>query len=161
MRTATVHEIKQELLSLKPSELADMCLRLAKFKKENKELLTYLLFESHQEENYVQEVKKEMDQIFGEINFSHLYFVKKSLRKLLRQVNKHSRYIGSRSADADLRLYFCHLIREQGIPLDKNTVIKNMFVSQLDKAKIAVSGMHEDLQYDFLKEIRKLEKQAD
>lgn len=161
MRTATVHEIKQELMTLKPAELADICMRLARFKKENKELLTYLLFESHQEENYVQEVKKEMEQIFSEINFSHLYFVKKSLRKLLRQVNKHSRYMGSKAADATLRLYFCELIREQHIPLDKNTVIKNMYVSQLDKAKLAVSGMHEDLQYDFLKEIRKLEKQAD
>lgn len=158
MRTASVHEIKQELLALKTSELAEICLRLAKFKKENKELLTYLLFEAHQEENYLQEVKKEMDEIFAEINFSHLYFVKKSLRKLLRQVNKHSRYIGSKAADAELRLYFCSLIREKEIALEKNTVIKNMYFSQLEKAKQTVAGMHEDLQYDFLKEIRKLEK---
>ena len=40
MKAATIHEIKQELVTLKPAALSELCLRLAKFKKENKELLT-------------------------------------------------------------------------------------------------------------------------
>jgi len=39
MKTATVHEIKQELVATKPGDLVELCLRLARFKKENKELL--------------------------------------------------------------------------------------------------------------------------
>ena len=50
MKAATVHEIKVELSTLKAAELVDLCLRLTKFKKENKELLTYLLFEGHDEQ---------------------------------------------------------------------------------------------------------------
>ena len=56
MKAATIHEIKQELVTLKPAALSELCLRLAKFKKENKELLTYLLFEAHNETEYVKSV---------------------------------------------------------------------------------------------------------
>ena len=83
MRAATVHEIKQELAGRKPAELVALCLRLSRFKKENKELLTYLLFEAHDEAGYIENVKQEMDAQFEEINISHLYFVKKSLRRIV------------------------------------------------------------------------------
>src|SRR5690606_9586745 len=104
MRSASVQEIKQEMSHLKPAELVNICLRLARFKKENKELLTYLLFESGDEAGYIEEVKQEIDNLFEEINRSHLYFVKKSLRKILRMIGKHVRYIGSKSAEAELLL---------------------------------------------------------
>ncbi|MBL7709543.1 MAG: hypothetical protein JNJ86_10750, partial [Chitinophagaceae bacterium] len=79
MKAATVHEIKQELLNCKPAETVELCLRLSRFKKENKELLTYLLFEAHNEEGFVTSVKNEIDELFSEINQSQLYFAKKSL----------------------------------------------------------------------------------
>ena len=53
MRAATIQEIKQELATVKPAQLMSLCLRLAKFKKENKELLTYLLFEAGDEAGYL------------------------------------------------------------------------------------------------------------
>ena len=49
MKTAAVKDIKQELLQRSPKELLALCLRLSRFKKENKELLTYLLFEASDE----------------------------------------------------------------------------------------------------------------
>ena len=58
MKAATVHQIKQELKTLQPEELLELCLRLSKFKKENKELLTYLLYESADEATYVESVKR-------------------------------------------------------------------------------------------------------
>ena len=50
MKAVTVKKIKDELTHKTASELMEICLQLSKFKKENKELLTYLLFESHDEE---------------------------------------------------------------------------------------------------------------
>ena len=47
MKASTVSELKEELKHLPPAQLLELCLRLARFKKENKELLTYLLFEAH------------------------------------------------------------------------------------------------------------------
>jgi hypothetical protein len=58
MKAVTVKELKEELTNYTPKELRELCLRLARFKKENKELLTYLLFESSDEALYIESVKK-------------------------------------------------------------------------------------------------------
>ena len=44
-----LQHIKKEIQHLPTEQLAELMLRLARYKKENKELLTYLLFESHDE----------------------------------------------------------------------------------------------------------------
>lgn len=92
MKTASIHELKEELLRTPTVDLAALCLRLAKYKKENKELLTYLLFEAHDEQGYIQSVNNEVDELFAEMNQSNLYYAKKTLRKILRIINKHIRY---------------------------------------------------------------------
>ncbi|MBK9355083.1 MAG: hypothetical protein IPN09_14290 [Bacteroidetes bacterium] len=47
MKSTTLNDIKKEINQLSAKELAELFLLLAKFKKENKEYLSYLLFESH------------------------------------------------------------------------------------------------------------------
>ncbi|WP_276503366.1 hypothetical protein [Terrimonas pollutisoli] len=155
MKAATVHEIKQELLALKPAAITELCLRLARFKKENKELLTYLLFEAHNETAYVQAVKEEMDELFAEINKSHLYFAKKSLRKIIRIINKYCRYSASKQTEVELRLHFCVTLKDSGISL-YNTVISNIYQSQLKKVQTVLNTLHEDLQYDYRKKLEEL-----
>ena len=58
MKAASLSELKKELSSRPPQELLELCLRLTKFKKENKELLTYLLYEASNEPAFVKSVKK-------------------------------------------------------------------------------------------------------
>lgn len=156
MRAATVHEIKNELTSLKPAELTAICLRMAKFKKENKELLTYLLFEAHDEHSYIQSVKAEIDEHFDQINFSHLYFVKKSLRKILRIINKHVRYMSSKQREVELLIHFHQRIKDSGIEVKRNKVVENIYNNQLKKLSVAIHALHEDLQYDYLKQLAEL-----
>ena len=43
MKAVTVKKIKDELSHRSANDLMELCLHLSKFKKENKELLTYLL----------------------------------------------------------------------------------------------------------------------
>lgn len=155
MKAATVHEIKQELLTLKPAAITELCLRLARFKKENKELLTYLLFEAHNEPAYIQSVKEEMDELFAGINKSQLYFAKKSLRKIIRIINKYCRYSGAKQTEVELRLYFCITLKESGISL-YNTIINNIYQSQLKKVIMVLDTLHEDLQYDYRKQLDEL-----
>lgn len=157
MRAATVHEIKQELTTLKPAELSELCLRLARFKKENKELLTYLLFEAHNEHGYVNNIKKEIDTLFAEINLSHLYYAKKSLRKIIRIINKYCRYSSSKQTEVELRTYFCAMLMSSGIALDRNPAITKLYEGQLKKANAVIDTLHEDLQYDYRRELEKLE----
>lgn len=156
MRASTVHEIKSELNSLKHNDLVDICLRLARFKKENKELMTYLLFEAHNEQGYVNSVKREIDALFSEINSANLYWAKKSLRKIVRIINKYCRYSGSKTTDIELRIYFCQSLNESGIPFQQNTVINNLYHSQIKKIFSVLDTLHEDLQYDYKREIEKL-----
>ena len=61
MKAASVVEIRKELEHLSVDNLKQLCLRLARFKIENKELLTYLLFESENEESYILSIKKFTD----------------------------------------------------------------------------------------------------
>jgi len=156
MKAATIHEIKQELSSLKPVQLAELCLRLGKFKKENKELLTYLLFESNDEQGYISSIRNEIDELFETINLSHLYFAKKTLRKIVRLINKYCRYSNEKQTEADLRIYFCKKLKTSGIPFQRNTVLNNLYASQLKKINIVLSSLHEDLQHDYLKELKPL-----
>lgn len=154
MKAATVNELKVELSNVPAAELIELCVRLAKFKKENKELLTYLLFESFDEEGYIRNVKEEMKQQFDEINYSSLYFVKKSLRKILRITNKYIRYTGSTNAEVNLLLFFCNCIQERKIPMSSSPALHNIYLSQIKKITKCITGMHEDLQFDYLKELK-------
>jgi hypothetical protein len=156
MRSASVHELKQELLQMPAAELTELCLRLAKYKKENKELLTYLMFEAHDEQGFIQSVKKEVDEQFEQINQSNLYYVKKTLRKILRNVNKHIRYSGSSQVTVELLIYFCKSIQEAGIPIEKNAIIANLYKGQLEKINKTVLSLHEDLQHDYSREVASL-----
>ncbi|HKO79730.1 MAG TPA: hypothetical protein VJU78_05005 [Chitinophagaceae bacterium] len=156
MRAATIQEIKQELATIKPNRLAELCLRLARFKKENKELLTYLLFEAHNEQEYIKSVKQEIDDLFADMNQSHLYFAKKTLRKIIRVINKYCRYSNSKQTELELRLHFCTSLHASGISLHRNTVITNLFQSQLKKVYAVLDTLHEDLQYDYRKELEQL-----
>ncbi len=156
MRAATVHEIKQELITLQPKELAELCLRLSRFKKENKELLTYLLFEAHNETAYVAGIKEELVAEFSSINLSHVYYAKKSLRKIVRLINKYCRYSAEKTTEIELRLFFCQELKALELPLQKNTVIYNLYISQWKKSKQLLSSLHEDLQYDYKKLIEAL-----
>lgn len=158
MKAATINELKQELSNETAGRLIELCLRLARFKKENKELLTFLLFEAHDINGYITAVKKEMDAQFGTINQSNLYFVKKTLRKVLRITNKFIRYSGSEIAEIELLIYFCTSINELNILVDKNPVIFNIYQTQLKKINKAIAAMHEDLQYDYKKEVEKINK---
>ena len=156
MKAATVQEIKQELSTLKQQELLAICQRLARFKKENKELLTYILFESSNEQGYIDSIKTEIDEQMDAINKTHIYFAKKSIRKILRLVNKYSRYSASKQTEVELLIYFCKKLKTSGIPLNKNPAFKKLYENQLTKVKKLLEGLHEDIQYDLNRELEDL-----
>lgn len=158
MKAATIQEIKQELQALPPARLSELCLRLAKFKKDNKELLTYLLFEAADEATYIESVKKEMDEEFAGLPKPNLYLTKKSLRKVLRTTARQIRYTGSPQAEVELLTYFLRKMKRSGIPYGESPVLVNLYRQQLKKVRSVIGGLHEDLQYDYLKELQGLDQ---
>jgi hypothetical protein len=156
MKASTINELKQELTNLPAHQLSELCLRLARFKKENKELLTYLLFEAHDEQSYIKSVAQSIDEQFSNINKSNIYFAKKSIRKILRFSNKHIRYTGSKTVEIELLIHFCKKMNESGIQYEKSAAMVNLYISQTKKINKAIESLHEDLQYDYLRELKKL-----
>jgi membrane-anchored protein YejM (alkaline phosphatase superfamily) len=152
MKAASVNEIKKAIQALDEKEVQDFCLRLAKFKKENKELLTYLLFEAQDEHAYVESVKEEMDELFNTVPRSNVYLIKKVLRKILRIVNKQIRYSGISESEVTLRIHFCMKMKKSGIQLQSSAVISNLYNQQLKKINAALSKLDEDLQFDYARD---------
>ena len=157
MKAATSNEIKQELKGLTSAKLVELCLRLARFKKENKELLTFLLFEADDLESYLKNVREEVDEMFREVNTTSMYFAKKTIRKILRTVNKHIRYTGSKQAEAELLIYFCKKLKELKIFFRKSNVIDKLSDAQVKKIKAAIDSMHEDLQFEYVRALEDLQ----
>ena len=157
MKAATISELKKELMEQPEKRLVELCIEIIKYKKENKELLTYLLFEANDRATFVLNIKKEINVLYDEINTDlNLYFIKKSIRKILRLVNKYSKYIGDKAIEIDLILYFLNCLRTSGIQYEKSKTLHNLYLSQIKKINSLIGDLHEDLQYDFRKELAEL-----
>lgn len=156
MRTASLNELQKELNMLPPKQVLDICSRLIKYKKENKELLTYLLFEADDEESYKKNIKEKVDQDFQDMNISNLYLAKKSLRKILRMLNKYIRYSGNKQTEVELRIFYCIKLKNSNIAIEESQVLKNLFDNQRKKIESTLSKFHEDLQFDYKRELEEL-----
>ncbi len=156
MTTASLSEIKKELHTLDQETVESLCNRLAKYKKENKELLTYLLFEAHDEQAYIENVKEELRELFKTLPSSNGYLIKKTLRKILRFANKQIKYSGIKQTELELRIFFCTQIKEARIPLHTGTVLFNLYQMQLKKIEAALSKLPEDLQVDYERELKQI-----
>ena len=153
MKAATLNNIKKDLEKRDVNELVDYCLRMAKFKKENKELLGFLLFESGDINDYVANIKAETEDLFAEINMKSIYYIKKSVRRILRNVNKHIRFSMSKQVEVELLIHFCNCIITHSLPLDESVQLNNIYKAQVKKIEEALSSLHPDLQYDFKREL--------
>jgi hypothetical protein len=156
MKAFSLKELKAELSTLSPVQVAEICLRLAKYKKENKELLAYLLFNAGDEVTYIAEVKEQMDEQFEDVNQTNLYLTKKMLRKILRTTNRFIKYSGAKQTEVELLIYFCHKVRNSGIPYQSNKALDNLYLRLIARIQKSISLLHEDLQYDYSVELKPL-----
>jgi len=156
METAALSEIRKSLHSLTQKELVEICLRMARHKKENKELLSYLLYYHGDEEGYIMAVKEEIEKQYAEINRANTYFAMKGIRKTLRLTNKYIRYSGNKQTEVELLIHFCSRLRVKGFRVHSSVALNNLFDRQLLKIRKTISSLHEDLQFDYEQEMKKL-----
>ncbi len=156
MDTASLSEIKKELKTFSSQQLQEIILNLARFKKENKELIHYLLFEAFNQQVFIQNIRDEMDRQFQHLNNSSIYEAKKILRKTLRETKKYIRFARSKEVELELLIYFCLNMKTSGLRINSNRYINNMYLNQVKRIKKVHSMLHEDLQYDFEEKIGQL-----
>lgn len=149
MKAASVKEIRDELKVRSPKELLEYCLRLSRFKKENKELLTYLLFEISDEEAYIKSVKEEIDELFNHVNRKSYYYIKKSVRKILSVTKKYIRYSQKKTTEVELLIYFCLKLKSFTPSIKHNRALRNIYLRQIDFLKDKFTKLHEDLRLDY------------
>ena len=73
MKAEKLTDIKKELTHKTGKELIELTLRLAKYKKDNKELLSYLLYYAEDPMQYAEALKRELEPEFQEFQKHHYY----------------------------------------------------------------------------------------
>ena len=126
---------------------------LSRFKKENKELLTYLLFDKDDEEMYIIKVNEYVTLLFEEINTKSFFYIRKSVRKILKITKKHIRYSKRKDTEVELLIHFCKELRELNPSISKSPRLQNIYNRQLLLIKKSILTLHEDLQYDYQLEL--------
>tara|TARA_Y100000815_G_scaffold98141_1_gene86883 strand:- start:21985 stop:22470 length:486 start_codon:yes stop_codon:yes gene_type:complete len=160
LKAPPLAQIKKELKYRSSEELAELCVRLARFKKENKELLAYLLFDVGDEAHYVKQVQEHIEERFQEINTTNFYYIKKSIRKILRDTKKYIRYSSVKETEVELLLYFCQTLKDFRPSIQNNAALMRLYHNQISLIKRKLTTLHEDLQYDYRRVLEKLEENS-
>jgi len=149
MKIASVHEIKQELGGLSHAKLVTLCTLLARNKKENKEFISYWLFDAGDQDAYIESVKTEITRLMAEVHPTNMWAAKKTIRKILRLTNKYIRFTGSPLAETELLMHFCDALQKSGVQFRESTALLNLYHQQIKKIRKALTRLHEDLQHDY------------
>ncbi|HAP68540.1 MAG TPA: hypothetical protein DCR04_02235, partial [Flavobacteriales bacterium] len=133
MKSASLAQIRKELKTLSREEVAELCEKLIKYKRDNKELLNYLLFESINEDAYVDAIKEDVSEAFAATNTRGFYLAKKSIRRALRIANKYIKYSDQPETELDVLLHFCEELKALDINFKRSKVLLNLYERQLVK----------------------------
>jgi hypothetical protein len=156
MKAASLSELKTALQLITPKEVVDVCLRMVRARKENKELLSYLLFEANDEAGYIKDVKLEIGEQFRNVSARSLYKSKVEIRKILKYANQQIKYSGQKRTEVELLIHFCKELKTSGISLHNHPALLNIYLRQVQKIKKTMSTLHEDLQFDYGEELKGL-----
>lgn len=153
MKAASIAEIKKSLVRLDHGELFEACLRLARFKQDNKELLTYLLFMQHDESQFVRHLCDHIDDQFCDTPKAH----KKTVRKLIRWMNKCARFSQNKESEIQVRIHFCQSLRDSDTPFRETKVMLNMYNGQLKKIRTLIEKLDPDIGDEYRGDLMELE----
>ncbi|HVW16126.1 MAG TPA: hypothetical protein VHB54_20010 [Mucilaginibacter sp.] len=152
-------DIKKELQFHDKGYLMDLCLRLGRYKKENKELLAYLLFDADNERGFIDSVIAESGFMFSQLP-SNNYQMAKSMRKILRLLNKYVKFMGSKEAEIEFLLSFCRNYIQYADSRGSYKPMRLIFTRQLEKIAKAIAKLHEDLQFDYSQDYNAMLEEA-
>ncbi len=156
---ASVKEIKREMGHLNAAELSEVCIRLAKYKKENKELLHYLLFHADDPGAYAASIREELEDQFQQLGRQG-YQSAKSFRKILTLIGRYSRFTGSKQVEAEFLVWFCKRFLEYADTRSTYKPLTGIFGKQLNRLKGIADALDPDLGHDLGMEIIALNEEG-
>ncbi len=155
-----LQDIKKEIQHLSALQLTDLCLRLARHKKENKELIAYLLFEADNRAAFIEKVKAEVGFMFSQMPVQS-YNAAKYMRKILRLIGKYVKFIAEKEAEIELLLNFCNNYLQYADRKSSYKPLRLILTRQIEKIKTTIIKLHEDVQADFVTEYEQLLDKAE
>ena len=158
--TYGLQDIKKEIQHLPNEQIVELCLRVARYKKENKELLAYLLFEANNEQAFIEKIKAEVGFMFSQLP-SQSYLAAKYIRKILRLISKYNKFIGSKPAEIELLLNFCYNYIQYTDRRTSYKPIRLILMRQVQKINVLISKLHEDIQFDYSQDYNLLLTEAE
>ncbi len=159
MKAEKLTDIKKELTHKTGKELIELTLRLAKYKKDNKELLSYLLYYAEDPMQYAEALKTELEPEFQAFQ-KHHYYSTKALRKILRTLSRHIKYTASKQVEAELLIWYCRNFLKYADLKTSHKPLRMLLIKQLEKILKALPKLHEDLQFDYRQEVGELVEEA-
>jgi hypothetical protein len=160
MKPEKLSDIKKDLSGRSVQELTEICLRIAKYKKDNKELLNYLLFDSNDPMAYAGQVKSFLETDFKALQPNY-YYSTKSLRKIIRMMNRYAKYTASKQVETELALWFCHNYLLYADLKSSHKPLQGLLSRQLEKINKLLPKLHEDLQFDYKSEFEEILNRAE
>jgi hypothetical protein len=158
MKAATITQLKKELETYTHARLIEVLITTAKYKIENKELLSYVVFDADDPYSYVQDIKLEISTAFDEIHNASFYLALKRLRKILRTIQKYAKYMGDKEKEIELLTHFCEQMVQHGFLKHRYKSMVVIFGRVLDKIEKLIPAIHDDLQYDYRNKLEAFEQ---
>jgi hypothetical protein len=146
---------KKEIAKLDNKHLAEICIRLAKHKTENKELLNYLLFYSYDNEPYIEELKQDIEYTFENLPYGE-YAIAVQLKKLILRLNKHLKFVALKDREAEIITEFCHKFIEHINIRSHYSPLIQVLYRQFIKLNKVVVKLNEDLQFDYQQHLNEI-----
>ena len=143
---------------LPQAELIEVLTALAKYNKENKELLNYLLFEADFESNYIDKIKAELDLQFSDLKTHLTNPLKKQLQKIARGLKKNIKYSGIKETEIELLIHFCLKMMELKVRFHRYPVMFNLLIRQFTRIQKVIASLDVDLQNDYNSELEIIEE---
>jgi len=98
-----------------------------------------------------------VDLQFTNINKDSFFYIKKSVRKILRMIKKYNRYSLKKETEVELLLYFCEKLDDFEPSISRNRTLVNLYNRQINYIRKKISTLHEDLQYDYNSHLMELD----
>ena len=92
-------------------------------------------------------------EAFKEVNRTSYYYLKKSIRKILRNTKKNIRYSKKKQTEVELILFYCNKLKNLSPPISKSIPLTRIFEREILRVEKIVTKLDADLQYDYGNEI--------
>ena len=156
LKPAELKDIRKEISTIDRKSLEEICGKLIRFKKENKELLSYLLFWSEDETLFQEELTSAITDLMQDVNTTSVFWAKKTIRKIVRHMNRYLGFSGNKITELEVRIHFCEEMKKLSLNIHESKVLVNIQEAQIKKIHVALKSIHEDLQRDYEERIVEL-----